>query len=618
MKPHRTTGLLRTLVLTLALTGANSQADPLGTAFTYQGRLELNGQPPSDGIYTLQFSLYDAPAPGGTLVNGIRTAALWVANGLFTTDLDFGAAAFTGDARWLEIAVSTDNAQSFTTLLPRVRVAPTPNAIYASTAGSLPSRSIQAGHFATPADPSPGEVLGFNNNSLVWQTPGSGSGPWLTSGANTYFTGGNVGMGTATPTFPLHLNSSASGSAVLAALLQPGLGNGGFNQLYLGRTPSGNGSATLTFTYNATTPADSLLSLGLYNSSFTFNVRGNGNVGIGTMTPGSKLDVAGGGRFRGDLDVDGNLFMRSATSEDALGVFVVPDWAPPNQTAGAPRFIVRREGTVGIGTSSPEASLDVPGNWDAGRPALRLRGQKPSLVFAGDAASGNRSWLMHLGANGPGNLELFNRAGAGAWNPRLSIDDRFLRVQGAGNEQAYIGGDGTGNDIQVGSLNPTVTDIFMYNAANGMHMHTHVGVLTIHGGADLAEPFPMKEEAIEKGAVVVIDDDHPGQLKRSTRAYDTRVAGIVSGANGISPGISLKQEGALDQGQNVALTGRVYVRADASPAAIKPGDLLTTSDLPGHAMKVLDPAKAQGAILGKAMSSLNEGTGLVLVLVTLQ
>lgn len=116
----------------------------------------------------------------------------------------------------------------------------------------------------------------------------------------------------------------------------------------------------------------------------------------------------------------------------------------------------------------------------------------------------------------------------------------------------------------------------------------------------------------------MIDDEHPGKLKLSTCAYDTRVAGIVSGANGINPGIALKQEGALDQGENVALSGRVFVRADASHCAIKPGDLLTTCDTPGHAMKVLDSVRAQGAILGKAMSALDEGKGLVLVLVTLQ
>ena len=74
----------------------------------------------------------------------------------------------------------------------------------------------------------------------------------------------------------------------------------------------------------------------------------------------------------------------------------------------------------------------------------------------------------------------------------------------------------------------------------------------------------------------------------------------------------------FENGQNVALSGRVYVQADAGNGSIVPGDLLTTSEAPGHAMKVTDHAQAQGAVLGKAMTGLKEGSGLVLVLVTLQ
>jgi len=145
-----------------------------------------------------------------------------------------------------------------------------------------------------------------------------------------------------------------------------------------------------------------------------------------------------------------------------------------------------------------------------------------------------------------------------------------------------------------------------------------VSVLTITGGADVAEPFHFSLPNIPKGALVVIDENHPGQLKLSGRAYDRRVAGIVSGANGIKPGLTLHQEGAVDGGENVALSGRVYALADASNDPIQPGDLLTTSDVPGHAMKVTDHAKAQGAIIGKAMGSLEKGRGMVLVLVSLQ
>ena len=78
------------------------------------------------------------------------------------------------------------------------------------------------------------------------------------------------------------------------------------------------------------------------------------------------------------------------------------------------------------------------------------------------------------------------------------------------------------------------------------------------------------------------------------------------------------QEDALEAGENVALSGRVYVKANTSAGPIAPGDLLTTSEIPGEAMKAADHQRAQGSILGKAMTPLDEGTGMVLVLVTLQ
>jgi hypothetical protein len=143
-------------------------------------------------------------------------------------------------------------------------------------------------------------------------------------------------------------------------------------------------------------------------------------------------------------------------------------------------------------------------------------------------------------------------------------------------------------------------------------------VLEITGGNDVAEPFQISPSGALPGSVVIIDADNPGQLKLSEVAYDRRVAGIVSGANGINAGISLSQAGASAGGQNVALSGRVYVLADASSNPIRPGDLLTTSETPGYAMKVTDYARAPGAVIGKAMSALDGGTGMVLVLVTLQ
>jgi hypothetical protein len=97
------------------------------------------------------------------------------------------------------------------------------------------------------------------------------------------------------------------------------------------------------------------------------------------------------------------------------------------------------------------------------------------------------------------------------------------------------------------------------------------------------------------------------------------VAGIISGAGGIQPGMLMGQEGTIANGKHpVALTGRVYCLVDASYGEVKPGDLLTTSPTLGHAMKVTDHDAGRGAIIGKAMTSMQDGKGLVLVLVSLQ
>jgi hypothetical protein len=143
------------------------------------------------------------------------------------------------------------------------------------------------------------------------------------------------------------------------------------------------------------------------------------------------------------------------------------------------------------------------------------------------------------------------------------------------------------------------------------------GKVGIQGGADLAELFELSEES-DPGTLMVIDEANPGQLKASDQAYDTKVAGIVSGAGGVSPGLTLHQDGVLQGDTHVAIAGRVYVKAEANSVPIKPGDLLTTSSLKGHAMKATDRERAQGAIVGKAMTGLDSGAGLVLVLVNLQ
>lgn len=207
--------------------------------------------------------------------------------------------------------------------------------------------------------------------------------------------------------------------------------------------------------------------------------------------------------------------------------------------------------------------------------------------------------------------------------PQLEVDDPndngFSRVRMKTGSRALW-------DIALGTTPGMLqtNSLRFFSEGNGdvMTLSTNgnlfVRVLTITGGADITEPFKMSDKNLARGSVVSIDQENPGHLKLSSQAYDTRVAGVISGAGGVNPGLSLSQQGVMEGDQHVALTGRVYVQADATSSAITPGDLLTTSTTPGHAMKVRDHTRAQGAILGKAMTGLKEGTGLVLLLVTLQ
>ena len=136
-------------------------------------------------------------------------------------------------------------------------------------------------------------------------------------------------------------------------------------------------------------------------------------------------------------------------------------------------------------------------------------------------------------------------------------------------------------------------------------------------GADCAEEFDVDDVAgLDPGTVLVIGDDE--RLRRCAEAYDTKVAGVVSGAGRYRPGIVLGRDPTSETRLPLALTGKVYCKVDARYAPIGVGDLLTTSPTPGHGMKVTDARAAIGAILGKALRPLAAGQELIPVLVALQ
>lgn len=136
-------------------------------------------------------------------------------------------------------------------------------------------------------------------------------------------------------------------------------------------------------------------------------------------------------------------------------------------------------------------------------------------------------------------------------------------------------------------------------------------------GADYAEQFATADPAAAApGTVMVLDDT--GGVRVSCEPYDTRVAGVVSGAGGFRPAVVLDHDGSRADRVPLALMGKAYCWVDASNAPVRVGDLLTSSTMPGHAMRALDPARAFGSVIGKALRALDSGQALLPVLVRLQ
>ncbi len=144
--------------LSLAMGVARSHAQPLGTAFTYQGRL-TDGGSAATGTYDLQLVLFDAALGGIPMGPTLLRDDVAVTNGLFTVSLDFGPG-FTGSRRWLEIGVRPGaSTGAYTTLSPRQELSPSPNAIFSALSASAPWLGI-TGKPAGFADGVDNDVLG--------------------------------------------------------------------------------------------------------------------------------------------------------------------------------------------------------------------------------------------------------------------------------------------------------------------------------------------------------------------------------------------------------------------------------------------------------------------------
>ena len=135
------------LAVTLTFAARFGGAAPVGTAFTYQGRLTEAGGP-ANGTYDFQLILYDAPAGGSQVGPIVIGDDVVVTSGLFTVSLDFGAV-FTGSQRWLEMGVRPGaTTGAFSILSPRQELTPTPHALYAADATTVAGLTCLDGQVA--------------------------------------------------------------------------------------------------------------------------------------------------------------------------------------------------------------------------------------------------------------------------------------------------------------------------------------------------------------------------------------------------------------------------------------------------------------------------------------
>jgi Peptidase_G2, IMC autoproteolytic cleavage domain len=384
-----------------------------------------------------------------------------------------------------------------------------------------------------------------------------------------------------------------------------------------------------------------------------FVVRDSGNVGIGTLTPGYRLHIAGDNTSTGGYPIikmentqaGGHSWWFYAGALGVPGAFGIYD-----ETAQKYRLFFDPSGNVGMGTSAPTRLLSVSG---ASNPQISIN--NPSVAYTANqraafGANDGEAGTLGLSNNSTGGLWLksFNNAaptGIGGYISSYSENDlttwadltfNVAKHNGGGGFTSHAGmarryafqqngGDlltilGSGN-VVVGSVaNPTHKlevggDVNASGAINATGAITGATINATY--QDVAEWVPSTQK-LSAGTVVVLDTNKTNHVLASTKPYDTGVAGVVSE----TPGLILGQGSA--EKLKVATTGRVKVRVDATIAPIKVGDLLVTSGVEGVAMKStpVDLGGVQihrpGTIIGKALEPLDKGTGEILVLLSLQ
>jgi len=387
----KSTGMLAMLGLALSLMvwkARISEAAPMGTAFTYQGRL-IDVNNPADGIYDLQFKLYDAPDDEGIQLGGdVNKPDVDIIDGYFTVELDFGSDVFDGNSVWLDIGVRPgDVNDAYTVLYPRHQITAVPYAlqtrgIFVGSSGTVgigtntPDRNLDIRHSNTGGgieiDRSSSNIwsgLIYENdkeekwfvgvkpdsNNLLFKSDISGISMLIENET------GNVGIGIGTPDAPL---SVVGGNWDLSST------EGDFKigdakyRLKIGAATSGVGAGDVRIRAHGGT---NRLILGHDVSDIL--TLSNKQVGLGTITPDRNLDIrhsnSGGGI---EIDRSANTIWSGIVYENngAENWFIGMKADSDNllfkdNAAGVSMVIEDETGYVGIGTESPTCELEVNG-----------------------------------------------------------------------------------------------------------------------------------------------------------------------------------------------------------------------------------------------------------------
>lgn len=344
------------------------------------------------------------------------------------------------------------------------------------------------------------------------------------------------------------------------------------------------------------------------------SILGDGSIRAGSSTTNGKLSLLDGearelvtlSAATQDLVLrapDGNGTIALRASEDN----VTGLWMGANQhnglvvlrdRTGHDRVLLRGEsGRLDMAQGNGNLTVRLHAVDDDGRAGLWL----------GD--HGMNGFIRCLNAGGMSRIAI--DAAEGEVRVQDDKGETTVTLKGNGGS-GHFGGRGVHGDVLVYSA--SVDDRTSDNA--NIWLQGSSGDIILRN-ADCAEEFEVRDDVdIEPGAVLVLDPD--GRLAVSSKPYDTCVAGVVSGADGIRPGIVLGRTPGAKNRLPVGLAGKVICNVDASFGPIEVGTLLTTSPRAGHAMAATDRERAFGAVIGKAMARLSSGCGRVPVLVALQ